>query len=799
MDSRLRAPSPSHPGQPALLRPAAPLTVSRRTLQPSAFVQKALLRLKKRPEGFKTSAACHGFVGPGYLDAIRRSRFTVCGSAARRPKTSHDVNILCAKSSSCKSSVDCYTAPFVRAGNLSSSNSSSSGDKTSVSLCRSTNLVLNSCKFLEGEQAGSLSRRLPLPERGAVKLACPLVKLDQVAKRGSKLEWLRNTQHDVWWAKATQDVHSVARACAPNSSSLVTTPTLFLLRDRHANHAAELESLSAVFSFLAALEPQDVAAHGLQVVIADRAPASPFLETWARISRPHRLRILAHDPFPPNTCFRSAFHIHTSAGGGLAHNANPATTSCESPVLTGLSHWLRQLYGEGDPSARAPMAAAPSAAAVAGPAAEAAGVRGLRPPAGGIVVKNVLWLSRRNLEMLRLLLNASSDWQSVRLVRNEDAVVAALVAAVQEWNAESCLLRRFDRTVKAEYERSLAAVNAVHTSAATSAHPQSNGSAAGAQGAAAAAAATPAAAAATPAVAAVAAVAAGAAAPGGRRSLLEPSQQQRDNGLDEQLDEGEEEEGEEEDEEEDEDEELLQAAAAAAGFDEALFGQRRQTLVEAADEEDGADVGAAAAGGGGSGGGSGGGGSSHSYMIGNNVVALDRLWEADPSTRDGCRRTNVLFKFVEGSFGFGGGDGDGEEGVSYHMQLQTVFRSGVLVGVHGAGLAHGFFMPPGQSAVLQLVGKAIAKVPAINVFRNMAAGLGNHYEDVPYGDLDVDVERLKRAVKRSMDFVAQRVMDAQMRRSGALRLVLVDQSHFAIVVPSEQHCPANASAQLWQH
>ena len=58
-------------------------------------------------------------------------------------------------------------------------------------------------------------------------------------------------------------------------------------------------------------------------------------------------------------------------------------------------------------------------------------------------------LLRSNLETVRLLLNASAGWKSMRMVRNEDAVVAGLVAAVQQWNAQSCLLRRFDRAVKA--------------------------------------------------------------------------------------------------------------------------------------------------------------------------------------------------------------------------------------------------------------------------------------------------------------------------------------------------------------
>ncbi len=39
-------------------------------------------------------------------------------------------------------------------------------------------------------------------------------------------------------------------------------------------------------------------------------------------------------------------------------------------------------------------------------------------------------------------------------------------------------------------------------------------------------------------------------------------------------------------------------------------------------------------------------------------------------------------------------------------------HAGVLAGVHGAGLTHGFFMQPGQAAVLQLLGDSFAQVRA---------------------------------------------------------------------------------------
>lgn len=81
------------------------------------------------------------------------------------------------------------------------------------------------------------------------------------------------------------------------------------------------------------------------------------------------------------------------------------------------------------------------------------------------------------------------------------------------------------------------------------------------------------------------------------------------------------------------------------------------------------------------------------------AVHLEELWE-DTKGMGNCRRTNVLFTFVDGDF----------NDMPYHQQLKIIFRTGVLVGVHGAGLTHGYFMPPGQSAVLQLLGDSFSKV-----------------------------------------------------------------------------------------
>ncbi|GIL80066.1 hypothetical protein Vretimale_12885 [Volvox reticuliferus] len=741
--------------------------------EPSAFVVKSHVRLRNRPEGYQPGASCSKYVGMGYLDHIRDSRQVLCGKG--RTVTSKDIygagdsrNHLEPTLSPSQSSVECYTAPYIQVGN---------SNKATVSLCRSRNLVLNTCAFLAGRRKGTLNKKFPLPAQGAVQLGCQMEDYVKKAESSSELQWLKSIHNEVWWANATWNESGVGKACASSSKTVVTTPTLFVMRDRHANYAHEMEVVSMAFSFLAAVEPADVAAQGVQVVIVDQAPPTGFLETWARISRPYRLRILAHDPFPPNTCFRSAYHVYTFAAG-IGYNTNAETATCESPVTTGLSHWLRQLYEERDPAVPVDLegAAPMMAAATAGPVAAAAGLRGMRAPTSGIVMKNVVWLSRRNLEMVRLLLNASVGWKSMRMVRNEDEVVSGMLAAVQEWNSESCLIRRFDRDVKEAYEESLHTVNPVHigpgrdSTNAMMARRRTSAESGRTR------------------------------KPRQQRKLLGLAEDDEDDGRTDTdpdtdlqmsgwdyLD---------DDDSEGRDLDLghtvstggiadikrmaraMLAANAAGGSDIDEHGN---------DGDDEAEDRVFARGfGDDSGWGDGG----PRFRVGlkgpssAKALPMESFWE-DTKGLGNCRRTNVLFTFVDGDF----------NDMPYHQQLKIIFHTGVLVGVHGAGLTHGFFMPPGQSAVLQLLGDSFEKVAANNVFRNMAVGLGNFYEDVLYEGVDVKVDVLKKAIKRAMNFVADQVMDAQLKQNGGVLppLILDDQNHFSVVVPSPLHCPRNRS------
>ena len=95
-----------------------------------------------------------------------------------------------------ESSVDCYTAPFVRAGDSA---------KATVSLCRSRNLLLNSCELFAFRRPGTLSKKFPAPAAGAVRLACEMRDGGAMAAEDpGALGFLRSMNSAVWWANATR-------------------------------------------------------------------------------------------------------------------------------------------------------------------------------------------------------------------------------------------------------------------------------------------------------------------------------------------------------------------------------------------------------------------------------------------------------------------------------------------------------------------------------------------------------------------------------------------------------------------
>lgn len=63
-------------------------------------------------------------------------------------------------------------------------------------------------------------------------------------------------------------------------------------------------------------------------------PHASYRPTYAAISYPYRLRHLAADPYPPNTCFRTALFINAFTNS-LAFNPNANLSDCFSPLMVG--------------------------------------------------------------------------------------------------------------------------------------------------------------------------------------------------------------------------------------------------------------------------------------------------------------------------------------------------------------------------------------------------------------------------------------------------------------------------------
>lgn len=170
--------------------------------QPSVFVAKALKRLRSRDEGFQPGPTCAKYVGYSYLDEIRKSKRRICGPASYRKMRQ-------LSASSAASSVDCYTAPFAPIRD---------GGKAAISLCHSRNLVLDTCSFYAGRRGGKLTKKFPMPAEGAVKLACEMANITELAATDDAMG---SIAHEVWWSNATR----VRACCAGGRAHELSSPT----------------------------------------------------------------------------------------------------------------------------------------------------------------------------------------------------------------------------------------------------------------------------------------------------------------------------------------------------------------------------------------------------------------------------------------------------------------------------------------------------------------------------------------------------------------------------------------------
>ncbi|PNH02509.1 hypothetical protein TSOC_011509 [Tetrabaena socialis] len=135
----------------------------------------------------------------------------------------------------------------------------------------------------------------------------------------------------------------------------------------------------------------------------------------------------------------------------------------------------------------------------------------------------------------------------------------------------------------------------------------------------------------------------------------------------------------------------------------------------------------------------------------------------------------------------------------YPDQLSAAFRTGILVGVHGAALTFVAATSPGESAVVELVQSGLRGMhykKLLNLFPSLTANLGSHYQAVDYPDREVNITATTDALVRAMDEVSQRVTAGRLRAANARAdaPAFNDQFNFDVMFP--QACPTSVRGKL---
>ncbi len=81
-----------------------------------------------------------------------------------------------------------------------------------------------------------------------------------------------------------------------------------------------------------------------QVVFTDQTEHHPFIteELWRHVSTAGPLRYLRTEPYPPNTCFRTAIVVPVGYDRSMLSMAVCEQMRCRSPLGMGVASWIRQ-------------------------------------------------------------------------------------------------------------------------------------------------------------------------------------------------------------------------------------------------------------------------------------------------------------------------------------------------------------------------------------------------------------------------------------------------------------------------
>mmetsp|Transcript_10615 Transcript_10615/g.22810 ORF Transcript_10615/g.22810 Transcript_10615/m.22810 type:complete len:703 (+) Transcript_10615:83-2191(+) len=279
-------------------------------------------------------------------------------------------------------------------------------------IMESLNVVYDSKAY--SQQVDDLGN--PKPSPGALKASCGL-NPDAKPWSGGFTQGLG--PREVRQALMDNQGPAVAEACGPGAKHVVDHPVLLLHRYDTTNAYHNLEDVVTVFLTLAVLDSPAVRQKGVQVIITDGKPLGFYPEIWQRLSYPYPLRMMRADALPPGTCLRHVIHPPYGGASLFSYTGVGTQSSCRSPLVVGLSHWLRGLFPD--------ITAAQRDFQVS-----------LQTQSGSsrITTRSIIWISRRNYEGVAS--KHWTGWQRTRMYGNENDIILALQKAVLSWNDGAC-------------------------------------------------------------------------------------------------------------------------------------------------------------------------------------------------------------------------------------------------------------------------------------------------------------------------------------------------------------------------
>uniref|UniRef100_A0A7S0S5J2 Glycosyltransferase 61 catalytic domain-containing protein n=1 Tax=Chlamydomonas leiostraca TaxID=1034604 RepID=A0A7S0S5J2_9CHLO len=186
----------------------------------------------------------------------------------------------------------------------------------------------------------------------------------------------------------------------------------------------------------------------MQVVAADRWGQGHFFEVLRRLSWPFPVLFMEDRPWPNNTCLRTMINNKHPGSSLFSYTGVGRRNDCKGPLFQAFTRWLRDLFPDvmSDSRKAAPCLNVTLPPGVRDPLAPRDQGRFIpkRP-----LVRNVVWMSRRDFEAMHLAEHPLSSWQSQRIIDNEPDLVAALHKAVLEWNARACFRQHSRKTIPA--------------------------------------------------------------------------------------------------------------------------------------------------------------------------------------------------------------------------------------------------------------------------------------------------------------------------------------------------------------